>query len=142
MATTLVADDPLFGLLAYGGTLKDAGARLEVVPRDGLRQRFGAILPAGATLRKLRVEFDRDGFAADAPIAFDRALGRVAFLIENRTADAHRTGLRLSLPPGERYQLRVAGRPVPLQPTGNFDYPFRAEFDISGANTPAELARR
>jgi hypothetical protein len=142
MATTLVADDPLFGLLAYGGTLKDAGARLEVVPRDGLRQRFGAILPAGATLRKLRIEFDRDGFAADAPIAFDRALGRVAFLIENRTADAHRTGLRLSLPPGERYQLRVAGRLVPLQPTGNFDYPFRAEFDVSGANTPAELARR
>ncbi len=171
MATTLVTDDPLFGLIAYGGTLRADEMRLEVVPRDGLRQRFCAILPAqgpaaasepadapaglkaratpsrSATglrtgLRKIRLEFERDGFAAEAPIAFDPTLCRVTFSIENRTADRHRTGVRLFLPPGESYKLRVAGRRVALQSTDSFDYPFRAEFEVPAAGASAELVRR
>jgi hypothetical protein len=140
MAATLVADDPLFGLIAYGGTLQQEGNTFQVVPRDGLRRRFSAIV--GSPVRKLRVEFERDGFAAGVPVVSDRALRTVGFLVENATGDRHRTGLRLSLPPGERYELRVAGRPVALRPTGNFDYPFRAEFDVAGPSIPAELVRR
>ena len=39
-AATVVSDDPLFGLIAYGGDLKRTGASVAVVPKDGLRTRF------------------------------------------------------------------------------------------------------
>jgi hypothetical protein len=98
--------------MAYGGTLTEQGGQTSVVPRDGLRQRFCAMLSGGSPVRTLRLELDRDGFAADAPIVFDRALGRVSATLENRTADRHRTVLRLEVPPGASYELRVEGRRV------------------------------
>jgi hypothetical protein len=159
MAATVVAEDPLFGLTAYGGTLKQAGSSFQVMPRDGLRKRFAVVVHSiidarndwelvaaddkgVPVLRKLRLEFERDGFAAGAPVTFDRRLAKVSFQVENSTGVAHRSGLRLQVTAGERYELRVAGRLVPLQPTGHFDYPFRAEFELAPGGSSAELVRR
>jgi hypothetical protein len=166
MAATIVADDPLFGLIAYGGTLgpgsaatyvgpgssprlrsgqADPGhpaAAIVVVPRDGLRQRFAAVLQGPGGPRKLRVELDRDGFAAGGAITLDRALDRVAFTIENRTADRHRTALRLAVPAGATYEVRVDGKRVALQPSGNLDYPLRADLDVGPQPPRVEIVRR
>ena len=49
------------------------------VVRDGVRQRFHAVLGA----RRLHLQFD-DGFAAEQPIQLTRALDRLSFAIENR----------------------------------------------------------
>jgi hypothetical protein len=171
MAATVVADDPVFGLIAYGGSLRHEGDSLQAVPRDGLRRRLVIVLkdptqgptaPFGwlgssasgdanvysdeprrtSPASRLRMEFERDGFEAGIPIVFDRPLARVEFQVENTTGDRHRTALRLSLPAGARYELRVAGREVPLQPTGNFDYPVRGEFDLAPGGARAEIVRR
>ena len=36
-------EDPLFGLFAYGGLLRETDGGIEVIPRDGLRKRFHVI---------------------------------------------------------------------------------------------------
>ncbi len=144
MATTLVAEDPLFGTLAYGGTLRTDGPSLAVVPRDGVRQRFCAILPGASpsALRRARLELERDGFAADTPIVVDRDLGRLRFTLENRTGDRHVTTLRLSLPQDGRFEVRADGRAIPLQLTASVDYPLRGNIAVSGPKTVVEIARQ
>ena len=71
-AATVVADDPLFGWIAYGGLLETGtDGELRVVPRDGVRQR----LHVATQNRRLHMELDRDGFAAESSIAIAPAPG-------------------------------------------------------------------
>lgn len=147
MAATIVTRDPLFGWLAYGGTLAEKGGELAVNPRDGLRQRLDVVIPDPALpfaedMLRLKTELERDGFAADGLITMDKALKKIFFTVENRTANAHKTGLRLSIPAGSSYELLQDGRPVPLVATGDWDYPWRAELEIAGPASRVELVRK
>jgi hypothetical protein len=146
MAATVVTRDPVFGWLAYGGALTEREDELTVVPRDGLRRRLYVVIPDPAlpfpeSLRRLKVELSRDGFAAGGPVALDKALGRMSFRIENRTGDAHRTIVRLSFSAPARYELRQEGRPVPLVGTGDWDYPWQGGIDVAGQGVEVELVR-
>ena len=157
MAATIVADDPLFGLIAYGGTIETDGSRVSVVPRDGLRQRLAVVGPGGSagpvTARPealfkppagvLRIEVDRDGFAAETPVSFDRGLRRVAFTLENRTGDRHTTVLSFAPPGGAgRWEVRADGRRVALAPHAHTDYPLRAEIPMGTGPARVEMIRR
>ncbi|MFO7732828.1 MAG: DUF5695 domain-containing protein [Candidatus Aminicenantes bacterium] len=147
MAATIVTRDPVFGWFAYGGTLEERGEELAVEPRDGLRRRFHALVPNPGLapedpLLRLKIEFERDGLAAGKAVVMDKALTRIAFAVENRTSDQHKTGLRLSLPAGSSYELSLEGRAVPLAPTGDWDYPLRAELEITGPSAKVELVKK
>ena len=107
-AATIVADDPLFGLIAYGGQLAVSGGRLEVVPRDGLRRRFHII---GQGL-KFHMELDRDGFAEEKSVSFDLPLSEIRLTIENRSSDSHQTLLKLAGLPSGTYGVFLDGRPL------------------------------
>jgi hypothetical protein len=90
-----------------------------------------------------RLEVDRDGFAAEAPIAFDRELRRVAFTLENRTGDRHTTVLAIATPGAtDQWQIRVDGRPVNLKPSASTDYPLRAEVPMGPGPALVERERR
>jgi hypothetical protein len=141
MAATILTRDPLFDWVAYGGSLSVGPKDLSVTPRDGLRQRFFAVFDDGSGLKKLKIELDRDGFASGQPILVDTSLGRVSFLLENRTGDAHDTVLRLSFPPGQDYSVFQAGKKIVLERTGIWDYPFSASLRPAGPSTRIELAR-
>ncbi len=147
MAATVVTRDPIFGWIAYGGAMTDEGATLAVNPRDGLRRRLDVVipdarLPFAEDVSRLKIELERDGFAAAGTIAIDKRLTRVAFTVENRTGDAHTTGLRLSLPVNTQFDLRQDGKPVPLVQTGDWDYPWRADLSMPLAGSQIELVRR
>jgi hypothetical protein len=147
MAATVVTNDPTFGWTAYGGFAKDDGNRLLVNPRDGVRRRLAVVtkdraLPFAASLARLKVELERDGFASAGDISVDKSLEAVTFTMENRTGNAHRTGIRLSFPVNARYELTVDGAPVALAETGNPDYPWRAEVPVSGQTAAVALRRR
>ena len=114
-AATIVADDPLFGWFAYGGQLEVTDRGFEVLPQDGLRQRLHLVGGKG----RLHFLLDRDGFAGGQPLAVEYghsewtetadSPARIAFQLENRSGDLHRTGLSLrGLKPG-RYHVRVDG---------------------------------
>jgi hypothetical protein len=145
MAATIVTRDPIFGWVAYGGALSVANEALSVIPRDGLRQRFGAIVenadnPANPVGR-LKLELDRDGFAVGQTISLAKSLEKISFTLENRTSDRHTTVLRLSPPAGMTYELAQNGKSVPLQPTGDSDYPQRAILVINTNQANLQLTK-
>ena len=114
-ASTVLFDDPLFGLIAFGGEVLQTDPSIGIVPRDGVRQRLHAVLGE----RRLHLELDRDGFAAEQPIQFTRALDRLSFAIENRAPDKHATVLAIEgLPPG-RYSAMVGEFTLSLRVEGN-----------------------
>ncbi len=145
MAVTVLAYDPLFDWVAYGGTLAIDGDRLAIVPRDGLRQRFAAVLPDArlpwAGVQRFKLELDRDGFAANEAIVTDKDLNGFAFTLENRSNDPHKTGLRLSCPAGTSYRVILDGRAMPLQETGDGDYPTLAELQMGSGPSRVEIVR-
>jgi len=105
-AATVVSDDPLFGLIAYGGDLKSSGGSIQVVPKDGLRARFDIV--RGAV--RFQMALDRDGLAKDQPVTFNDALSQIAFQVENRSGDAHEATLHLQGLPAGTYRVSVDGR--------------------------------
>jgi hypothetical protein len=147
MAATVVTKDPVFGWFAYGGAMTEQGQELSINPRDGLRRRLHVVipdrtLPFAEDVARLKVELERDGFAADGLIVMDKALRTIAFTIENRTGGSHATGVRLSVPANSRYELRQDGKVIPLAQTGNWDYPWRGDLAIAGATSRIEVTRR
>ena len=146
MASTVVTRDPVFGWFAYGGVMTEEGNSLSINPRDGLRRRLHAVipdmyLPFPEDIRRFKLELERDGFVADEMIVMDKALGKIAFTVENRTANAHKTGVRISIPVHSKYELLQDGQPVPLVQTGDWDYPWRAELAMSGRTSKIEIVR-
>ncbi len=145
MAATVLTRDPVFDWIAYGGSLSRDGDGLAIIPRDGLRQRFAAVLPdehlPWPAVRRFKMELDRDGFAAGGAIVTDPGLNKVAFTLENRTHDAHVTGLRLSFPVGADYEITQDGSKVVLSRTGDWDYPWRAELQVGAGPHQIELVR-
>jgi len=146
MARTAVTRDPLFGWLAYGASWTETDTMLAVVPRDGIRKRFDVVLPdpraPEGPAQRLAVRLERDGFAAGAAIELDKLLERLTFTLENRTGDNHTTELSLRLPYGASYVLRQDGRTVALEPTGDWDYPWRASLAVGPAAPRVELMRK
>lgn len=102
-AATVVSDDPIFGLYAYGGELQKTGSSIRVVPRDGLRDRFD-IVRGNA---RVQMRLDRDGFAEDQPVTFTDKLDQISFHLENRSHDQHETTLTLVGLGTGSYELRL-----------------------------------
>lgn len=91
-ASTVLADDPLFGRICYGGLWRAEGDFLEVEPRDGVRRRFHALLGH----RKLHVQLDGDRFAGSGPIRVKEDLSIFRFQLESDNPTQHTVVLRLS----------------------------------------------
>jgi hypothetical protein len=100
-AATVVSDDPIFGLYAYGGELRKDGNSIEVIPKDGLRDRFAVVLGNA----RLQLRLDHDGFAEGHRLAFSEDLTRIDFQIENRSHDPHETTLTIQGLPSGSYRL-------------------------------------
>ena len=97
-ACTVLFDDPLIGLISFGGEVTGTNEFIQVIPRDGVRQRFHAVLGG----RRLHLALDRDGFAADHPIQVAPALDRFAVVLESRSPLSHDTTMSIEgLPPGK-----------------------------------------
>ncbi|HUM04395.1 MAG TPA: DUF5695 domain-containing protein [Terriglobales bacterium] len=138
MASTILTKDPVFGWVAYGGVLTEDGDNLWITPRDGLRQRFAAIVEDVSghdpEPRRLKIELDGDGFAANQPILANKQLNRIAFNVENRSSRRHTTTIRMATPSGLRYELRHNGNPVDSRETGAPDYPLEFTLTVEAAN--------
>jgi hypothetical protein len=105
---TIVATDPAFGEVAYGGMLSRSGAEVRVIPRDGLRVRFHVIRDD----QRLHMELAHDGFARERPIVVSDDLSHLSFTVENRSDTAHSTDLSLAGLPDGTYDVSVNGRHV------------------------------
>jgi hypothetical protein len=104
MAATVISEDPVFGLVAYGGNLETKNDDLMVIPKDGLRTR----LYYRAFANKLDIELKRDGFSGTKPVVINKYCKKIDFLIENRTDNTHETPVEIKGLKG-KYQLFVNG---------------------------------
>ncbi len=82
---TILADDPIFGRFCYGGAWSNALDGIEIIPLDGVRQRFHAMFNSG----NLHLVLDNDNFAAGQPIVLQPDLSQVSFQIESENTAAH-----------------------------------------------------
>jgi len=129
---TILARDPIFGDIAFGGVVSRDGASFRVIPRDGLRVRFHALFGE----RRLHLELDHDGFAKEQPIVVADDLSRIEFVVENRTGGAHETGLSISgLPEG--YRITAGGKDIAAAAASGL-----VKLPVSGASTRVRIERR
>ena len=103
---TILAQDPLFGDVAYGGEVSRSGRSFKVIPRDGLRVRFHVMRGD----QRVHLVLDHDGFAKEQPIVVEEDLSRIQFTLENRTGGAHTTGLTVAGLPAGAYEVTVDGQ--------------------------------
>jgi hypothetical protein len=105
MAATVVTNDPVFGLVAYGGTLTEKDKLINVIPKDGLRRR----LYYRNGKNKIDIELKRDGLAKDAAVVIDSSGRSLQMAIENRTLDVHDLQIEIRGLSGS-YRLNVGGK--------------------------------
>lgn len=135
MAATILTQDPLFDWLAYGGALSVSGNQLSIIPRDGLRQRFDAVFSG----ERLKVELDRDGFAVGQPLITDKNIKQLKWALENRTADAHTTLLKISPTGKASYAVIQEGKRIGVVKPNTESI---VELKISKPVTTIELIRQ
>ena len=105
-AAAILTDDPIFGRFCFGGEWRRTAAGLEVIPKDGLRKRFHALLGGG----RLNLISETDRFPAGRPIIVQETLSEICFSLESDNPAPHAAAVRLSgLPPGE-YVVSAARR--------------------------------
>ena len=101
-ARTVIADDPVFGRFCFGGEWRAGDGSVEVVPRDGVRRRFHAMLADG----RLHVETRVDRFAAGRPIVVREDLSEIRFALESGNPDDHLNTVLVAGLPAGRYHVR------------------------------------
>jgi len=102
-AACVLVNDPIFGLVAYGGDIKVSGGTITVIPKDGLRQRFHML----NVYPKLHMEVDRDGFVSIKATTSRGRLTGLSFVLENRWKKPHETELSISGLPSGSYRVAV-----------------------------------
>jgi Family of unknown function (DUF5695) len=130
-AATVVVDDPIFGLFAYGGDLSREKDFTKVIPKDGLRARFHIVRGT----QRLHILLERDGFRKDQPVSFDDSLATIRFTLENRAATSHQTIVRAVGLPAGIYQVTAQNHPAErLTLHDGQEQQIRIPVDASGAS--------
>lgn len=124
-AATVLADDPIFGRCCFGGEWRSEQDALAVVPKDGLRRRFHALLNGA----KLHVTLQTDRFVADQPIRVTEDLRELQFSLESDNPDAHAATLELAGLPSATCEVRVDGRVV-AEAAGQEGEPLRLNLPV------------
>lgn len=135
-AATVVVDDPIFKLYAYGGELRRKGKVTEVIPRDGLRVRFHILRGS----ERLHILLGRDGFAEGQTVSFTDGLGEIKFTLENRAGRPHETAIRVAGLPAGSYQVFVGSQAAQkLDSTGSDEKSIVVPVDA--ANVAVKITR-
>jgi len=100
-AATILADDPIFGRFCYGGSWQQTAGTNQVVPLDGVRKRFHAMLNDST----LHLVLNGDRFTVSQPLALKDDLSLVGFQIESGNPNAHNEILRLTVSVSGQYTI-------------------------------------
>ncbi len=133
IAETILAEDPLFGMIAYGGKLDIKGNNYSVIPRDGLRTRFWVVTKN----ERLGMELERDGFAKETEVVFSSSEKEISAILENRSGDKHITRIFITSP--DIWELRLDGQKCKLEKANGKLY---ADMAISGKSHKLTIKRK
>ena len=127
---SLIVEDPLFGWVAYGGRLSEDMNAFNLIPRDGLRSRFGFVTETD----RFTMEFERDGFAAEENIRLLKTHKGINCKIENRSGDKHTTLLKMYIK--EPRQVILDGISLDIHNTGQA---FEVEIPFNKSNHELQI---
>ena len=103
-AATVIAEHPLFGLIAYGGRVEpDHSGGLKIWSKDGVYQRLHYL---GNGIR-FHLSLESDGYSKEDPVFLKKDLTEIRFTLENRFGKAHSTRLILESLPEGKYSLSI-----------------------------------
>jgi hypothetical protein len=120
-ARTIIVQDLVFGLHAYGGDLTKTKSALAVIPKDGVRQNFSFVIPE----YRFHLTLKRDGFLADHPLQMSLKNKTLEFTLENRnpfvgankSSITHTTVLEIRSMNVLPKQVFVADKSLPMKKT-------------------------
>ncbi|HEY6852400.1 MAG TPA: DUF5695 domain-containing protein [Terracidiphilus sp.] len=100
-ASTIVADDPVFGRFCFGGETRAEKASLHIIPRDGVRRRLH-LRTAGQ-----QIDFELTGarFAKEEPIKWSINQQRFLFRLETETTSSGEVQLLIANCPALSYKI-------------------------------------
>jgi hypothetical protein len=110
-AATILADDPVFGRFCFGGHWRKTAAGLEIIPKDGVRRRFHALLGEGEQ-NKLHLVLEKDRFAASQPILIKEDFSELRFRLESDNPTRHVARLLISGLAAGRYRLLEGNKTI------------------------------
>jgi hypothetical protein len=110
-AATILADDPIFGRFCFGCNWRMTATGIEVMPKDGLRRRFHALLGEGARA-KFHMILDTDRFVASQPIVLKEDFSEIRFHLESDNPGKHVATLRISGLTAGSHVLRSGNRTI------------------------------
>lgn len=93
MAATVIADDPIFGRFCYGGDWQQTTNLLHITPKDGVRQRFHAMLNSG----QVSLQLANDHFSTTVPLQVREDFARLEFVVTTPNPGAHTATLHLAV---------------------------------------------
>ncbi|HKJ33520.1 MAG TPA: DUF5695 domain-containing protein [Balneolales bacterium] len=105
-ACTVLADDPVFGLTAYGGDLNENGKNSHVIPNDGVRRRFHVL----KNKQRIHLELQYDRFAKNTSIIVSDNLQNISFKLENVDRVDHKSRMLVSGLKEGKYKVMIDGR--------------------------------
>tara|TARA_R110002049_G_scaffold38978_6_gene120443 strand:- start:29519 stop:32272 length:2754 start_codon:yes stop_codon:yes gene_type:complete len=106
-AATILAEDPIFGWVTYGGNQLEKNNAFYITPKDGVLTSFWVV----SKDLKVGLALERDGFKKDAPIVFSTKNNEITIQLENKVVNAHQTKLQLFA--DEDWDVFVDGAEVP-----------------------------
>ena len=134
-AATIVVEDPVFGLIAYGGVVQKRGNVQEVELRDGLEQRLDLLQFA----RPISIRLDSGGFLGPQQIEQMGRRIRLRLRFESRDESSGATTLRFSGLPAGEYAIRV-GDGKPLKVIVNSDGYFSKQIPFVPTRQSVEIS--
>lgn len=106
-ASTILTDDPIFGLFCYGGGFVHEDGYFKIIMKDGVRRRFHALFHE----HKFHILIDRDHMAHNVPLVIQDDASEICFEIESIESTGHIVGLTISgLPEGEYWLYEDGSR--------------------------------
>jgi Family of unknown function (DUF5695) len=113
-ASTIVADDPIFGRFCFGGEMRAEKASLHIIPRDGVRRRLH-LRTAG---QQIDLELTGARFAKEEPIQWSIDQQRFLFALETETTGSGEVQLSIANLPRHSYKIICEGETQEFHPDG------------------------
>ncbi|WMI65220.1 DUF5695 domain-containing protein [Aestuariibaculum sp. YM273] len=90
-AATILAEDPTFGWITYGGTHEQKGNTFSITPKDGVLNKFWVV----SNDIRVGMVLNRDGFDSSVPITFSKSKNEIQLEVNNKVKTAHSTVFKL-----------------------------------------------
>jgi hypothetical protein len=111
-ASTIVADDPVFGRFCFGGEMRADKASLQIIPRDGVRRRLHL------RTEGQRIDFEVTGarFAKEQPIHWSTGQQRFQFALETEATGSGEVRIAIAGLPARSYKVTCGQQKIEFHP--------------------------